>query len=54
MKLFIQKKLVVFSTVFVMLVSLFANSGIVYAESGDTIVYLTKTGECYHWNILQG
>ena len=33
---------------FVMLFGFFVPSTLAYAASGDTIVYKTKTGECYH------
>jgi hypothetical protein len=42
------KKLMAMITAFAILVSIGIPSSTVYAASGDTVVYITKTGECYH------
>ena len=41
-------KIVVLSIISVLLFGVFAPANVVSAASGDTIVYITKTGECYH------
>lgn len=43
-----MKKLMAMITAFAILVSIGIPSSTVYAASGDTVVYITKTGECYH------
>lgn len=48
MKSVFKNNLISFSLIMIMIASLFAGSTQVYAASGDTIVYITKTGECYH------
>lgn len=44
----ITRKFVTLSIISVLLVGAFAPASTVLAASGDTIVYVTKTGECYH------
>ena len=48
MKSILKKNLIVFSAVFMTFTGLLSNVVPVYAASGDTTVYLTKTGNCYH------
>lgn len=48
MKAFIKKNLALLSIVFVLAGALLIETDNVFAASGDTIVYITKTGECYH------
>ena len=44
----IKKKYLVLSMILMMATGLFSTSTTVFAASGDTVVYITKTGECYH------
>jgi hypothetical protein len=44
----IKSKFVIFSVISFLIVGAFAPASTVLAVSGDTIVYVTKTGECYH------
>ncbi len=48
MKMFVKKNLVILSMVATLVSVIFVGSDKVYAASGDTVVYITKTGECYH------
>ncbi len=48
MKSIVKKNLIVLSAVFMMFTGVLFNVMPVYAASGDTTVYLTKTGKCYH------
>jgi hypothetical protein len=43
-----MKKLRTIIITFAILVSFGIQASTVYAASGDTVVYITKTGECYH------
>ena len=42
------KKLMALISAFAIFVGIGIPSNTVYAASGDTVVYITKTGECYH------
>ena len=48
MKRFLRNRLVAFSFVLIMVSGLLAPALEVYAASGDTIVYVTKSGKKYH------
>ncbi len=48
MKTLFKRKLVAFSIVLSVISGLLSANTIVFAASGDTVVYLTKTGDCYH------
>ena len=44
----IRKMFASFSLIFALTLGVFAPANLVYAASGDTTVYITKTGDCYH------
>ena len=44
----IRIRLVALSMISVLLFGVFTPAGLAIAASGDTTVYITKTGECYH------
>ncbi len=44
----LRTRFVTITLSFVMILSCFVPSMLSYAASGDTIVYKTKSGECYH------
>ena len=48
MGMIIKRKMSLVSAVLMLVVAIFASGNTVYAASGDTVVYITKTGECYH------
>ncbi len=48
MKEIVKKSIVVFSTVTMIIGTVLSGSCDVKAASGDTVVYITKTGSCYH------
>ncbi len=48
MKMFVKRNVAVLSMVAMLFGTLFVSSNTAYAASGDTVVYITKTGECYH------
>ncbi len=48
MDVFIKRNLVILSMVAILFGTFFIGTNRVYAASGDTVVYITKTGECYH------
>ena len=48
MKKIVYKYFVTFSLALIMVTGLFGVNTKVYAASGDTVVYITKTGKCYH------
>lgn len=48
MKNLLRKSIAIVSMTAMLLGTLFFDSSIAYAASGDTVVYLTKTGDCYH------
>ena len=43
-----NKFIFTFSLVFVMIIGVIGADFTVYAAGGDTVVYITKTGKCYH------
>lgn len=48
MKTIVRKNIIALSMVVMIIGSMFIGSNKVYAASDDTVVYITKTGECYH------
>ena len=48
MKVLVKKGFVVLSVVAMLFSGLFIDKTVSLAASGDTTVYITKTGECYH------
>ncbi len=48
MKMLIRKTVISLTMVFMLLAGGITNKVTVLAASGETIVYITKTGECYH------
>ena len=48
MKMIKETKVVLLSLIMAVFVGVFAGNVTVLAASGDTTVYLTKTGDCYH------
>ena len=48
MKNLLKKSFAIVSVTAMLIGTLFFGNNIAYAASGDTVVYLTKTGDCYH------
>ena len=48
MKTIVRKNVIALSMVVMLIGSMFIGSSQAIAASGDTVVYITKTGECYH------
>ncbi len=48
MKIFVRRNVAILSMTIMLLGTLLWGSNKAYAASGDTVVYITKTGECYH------
>ena len=44
----VNLRVAVLSIISALLLGAFAPATVVNAASGDTVVYITKTGECYH------
>ena len=48
MKMIIRKTIISLAVVTVILTGGIGDKMTVFAASGETVVYITKTGECYH------